>query len=237
MDDIKNRIEAILFTTGNFMDVEEIAKLCNLGSTGIVKDAITELINDYKLRDCSLEIAEEGGKYKLSIRKAYVYLTAKLLNDTELDRPTQETLAIIAYKQPIMQCDLVKIRGNKSYDHVHTLKERELVTSEKSGRTRILKVTPKFYDYFDTAMDTLKQQFEEIQSTVGTVEDMTAKEEVKEAAQEPVKGDATEEAPKEAVEEAPKEEAKAEGEAAPEDSVEKKEEEGSAEKSEAADNQ
>ncbi|MCG2720276.1 MAG: SMC-Scp complex subunit ScpB [Nanoarchaeota archaeon] len=148
MEDVKNRIEAILFTTGRFMDIEEVGKLTGIGSIGIVKDALKELIEDYKNRSGSLEISEENNKFKLAIKKDYIYLTAKLLNDSELDRPTQETLAIIAYKQPVLQAEVVKIRGNNAYDHIKILKENEFITSEKCVRTRMLKLTSKFYDYF-----------------------------------------------------------------------------------------
>ena len=81
-----------------------------------------------------------------------------------MDKPTQETLAVIAYKQPIMQCDVIKIRGNKAYDHVKTLVEQGFITNERSGRTRILKLTEKFYDYFDVVDDTLKAKFSEAEN-------------------------------------------------------------------------
>ncbi len=170
MNDIKNRIEAILFTTGQFMDLEEIAKLCNIGSIGVVKDALNELVKEYNNRNCALQIFEENGKFKLNIRKDYVYLTNKLLNDTELDKPTQETLAVIAYKQPVLQSEIIQMRGNKAYDHIKVLKEHEFITSEKHGRTRLLKLTQKFYDYFDIATEDVVEKFKEIEEKVGSVE-------------------------------------------------------------------
>lgn len=173
MEDVKNRIEAILFTTGRFMDTEEIGRLTSIGSIGIVKNALKELVEDYKTRPGSLEISEENNKFKLAIKKDYIYLTAKLLNDTELDRPTQDTLAIIAYKQPVLQAEVVKIRGNNAYDHIKSLKENEFISSEKYGRTRLLKLTAKFYDYFDITGDTikeLKEGFSDVEEKVGVEE-------------------------------------------------------------------
>ncbi len=173
MEDVKNRIEAILFTTGRFMDIEEIGKLTNIASVGIVKDAMESLVHEYNEREGSLEISQENNKYKLAIRKDYVYLTSKLLNDSELDRPTQETLAVIAYKQPVLQAEVVKIRGNNSYDHIKSLKENGFITSEKHGRTRLLKLTSKFYDYFDTAgenIKALKSAFSKVEEKVGVDE-------------------------------------------------------------------
>ena len=57
---------------------------------------------------------------------------------------------------------MVKIRGNKSYDHIKLLQELDFVISEKFGRTRILKLTQKFYDYFDVVKDKLVRKFEEV---------------------------------------------------------------------------
>ncbi len=154
----KNKAEAILFTTGRFLETEEIARLCEIGSVGLVKEALEELKDDYQKRNSSLEILQQGSKWKIGIKMDYLFLTEKLLTDCELDNPTQETLAVIAYKAPVLQSDIIKIRGNSAYDHIKTLKEYDFVTAEKYGRTKILRVTQKFYDYFDVVEDQLKQK-------------------------------------------------------------------------------
>jgi len=129
-----------------------------------------QLEKDYSTRDTSITIQKHENKYKLNIKKEYGYLINKLLSSKEFDSPTTKTLAIIAYKNPAIQADIIKIRGNKAYDHIKSLLESNLVTSEKHGRTRLLKLTPSFYDYFDIAEKELKQKFqpikkEEIQNT------------------------------------------------------------------------
>ncbi len=151
----KNKIEAILFTIGKFLTVQEIAKLAGINSIDTVKYDLEKLKNEYVDRDGALEIIKEADKWKLSIKKEYLYLTEKLLTSSELDRPTQETLAIIAYKNPVLQAEVIKIRGNKAYDHIKILKENNFITSEKSGRTRLLKLTQKFFEYFDVIEDKL----------------------------------------------------------------------------------
>ena len=88
-----------------------------------------------------------------------------MLSDSELDKPTQETLAIIAYKNPIFQSEVINIRGNKAYDHIKALKELDFINSEKSGRTRLLKITPKFFDYFDVVEDQLKAKLNSVEET------------------------------------------------------------------------
>lgn len=161
MQDYNKKIEAMLFTTGKFLTVQEIAKLCNIGNLEYLKKSLEELKQKYNNQDSALEIINEENKWKLNIKKDYLYLTEKLLTTTELDLPTQETLAIIAYKQPSIQSDVVKIRGNKSYDHIKLLKELNFITSAKFGRTRILKLTVKFYDYFNVIEKNLKDIFKQ----------------------------------------------------------------------------
>ena len=163
MQDIKNKIEAVLFMTGRFMAIEEIAEYCGIGSIGSIREAMKSLVEDYKKRKTGLELFEEDKKYKLNIKKEYNHLSTKLVSSTELDAPSQATLAIIAYKQPAKQSDIVKMRGNSAYDHIKTLKEQEFITSEKSGRTRILKLGQKFFDYFDVVeQENLKLKFKGI---------------------------------------------------------------------------
>jgi len=159
MQEIKNKVEAVLFITGRLMTVEEIAQFCSIGSVGSVKNALKALVKEYKDKQSGLEIIEEDKKYKLNIRKEYNHLSTNLISSCDLDAPTQATLALIAYKQPALQSEIVKMRGNTAYDHVKTLREMEFITSEKKGRTRLLKLGPKFYDYFDVVEETLKERF------------------------------------------------------------------------------
>ncbi len=51
------------------------------------------------------------------------------------------------------------MRGNSAYDHIRTLKELEFITSEPKGRSRLLKLTPKFFDYFDIVEKEMKEKF------------------------------------------------------------------------------
>jgi len=160
MQDLKNRVEAVLFTTGRFLGLDEISRLCGIGSVGSIKEALEALQKDYENRGCALEVIGQGEKWKLNIRKEYLYLTENLLTDTELDKPTQETLAVIAYKNPALQSEIIRIRGNTAYDHIKLLKELDFVTAESSGRTFILKLTGKFYDYFDIVENQLRSKMQ-----------------------------------------------------------------------------
>ena len=149
MDDLKSKIEAVLFTVSRTLTLEEISKFVGFGSVGMVREALEELQKIYSDKSGALEITCKFDKWSMNIKKEYLYLTEALLSDAELSKPVQETLAVIAHKQPSVQSDVIKIRGVSAYDHIKTLIDEGFVISEKSGRTRILRITPKFYDYFN----------------------------------------------------------------------------------------
>jgi len=155
-----NKVEAVLFTLGRYTCLEELARLTGIVSEGYLKDLLIKLKENYEQRNGALVIGTQGERWKLTIKKEYLFLTEKLLTDSELDGPTQETLAVIAYKSPVMQSEIIKIRGNTAYDHIKILRELDFITADKSGRTRILKVTGKFYDYFDVACHEIKSKFD-----------------------------------------------------------------------------
>ena len=156
MDNLSYKLEAVLYTTGKFLSLEDMGQLLGIASLGIVRDALHQLQERYRTLDTALMLVQFHDTWKLTVKKDYMYFSETLLTDCELDMPTQETLAVIAYKSPVYQSEVIKIRGNSAYDHIHSLKELGFITGEKSGRTRLLKVTEKFYDYFDVVADSLK---------------------------------------------------------------------------------
>jgi len=165
MQEHKNRVEAILFTTGKHMTLQEIANLCGIGSEEYVKEILELLQKNYEERGGALCLLNENNAWKLDIRKKYNFLTANLLSNAELDNSTIKTLAMITYRQPVLQSDIIKMRGNGAYDHINILKERGFITSEKKGRTNLLRLGEKFYDYFDIIEDELKEKLTKVEDS------------------------------------------------------------------------
>lgn len=153
----KKQVEAVLFTVGRFLTPEDIANILRIDPQ-IIKDALKEIKQEYSQKDSALEILEEDNKYRMHIKSEYLPLVKDLMPETELDRPTLLTLSVIAYKQPVLQSEVVKIRGNSTYDHVKILTDFGFITSDRSGVSRLIKLTPKFYDYFDTSREKIKQK-------------------------------------------------------------------------------
>jgi len=175
--DNKKKVEAVLFTTGKFMSIEEIAKSVEIDNLKEIKRILESLEKEYHGRDSALTIQSHEDRYKLNIKKEYGYLANKLVATAEMEGPTVKTLALIAFKNPTLQAEIIKTRGNKAYDHITVLKEQGLITAEKHGRTRLLKLTPQFYEYFDTAAREVKDKFKEIEEKAQEVDKMKANQE------------------------------------------------------------
>ncbi|MBI2507546.1 SMC-Scp complex subunit ScpB [Candidatus Woesearchaeota archaeon] len=164
MEGYKKKVEAVLFASGKFLEVNKIGEMLNLGSVGIIKGAIEELKEEYRKKDSAIEILEQGGSYRMHIKPDFIPFVKGLMTETEFDRPTISTLAIIAWKQPILQSKIVKIRGNTAYDHLKFLEEKEFIMRKPHGLTKVVKLTPKFYEYFDTNQQELAKAMPKIES-------------------------------------------------------------------------
>jgi segregation and condensation protein B len=75
-----------------------------------------------------------------------------------MSRGLLRVLSVILYYEPIKQSDIVKIVGNRTYDYVHELEERGFVKSERKSRTKMLKTTPQFEQYFNIDKKKLKEE-------------------------------------------------------------------------------
>ena len=87
--------------------------------------------------------------WKMDVGQEYSSIINKLATGSaEFTKAEQETLAIIAYKQPIKQSVIIKIRGNKAYDHIKKFANLNLLKRKRIGHTNELSLADDFYDYF-----------------------------------------------------------------------------------------
>ncbi|MBU1205072.1 MAG: SMC-Scp complex subunit ScpB [Nanoarchaeota archaeon] len=148
MHDLKKQAEAVLFAAGNRIEIGEIARLCRTDVNSL-KKALKELKKDYDEKNSSLMISEEGNFWKLAVREAYMDLVQQINPHTELNKTTIETLAVIAWKAPILQSDVIKTRTNKAYDHIKELVDSGFLIKQRHGRSYILRLSNRFFEYFD----------------------------------------------------------------------------------------
>ena len=154
MEQLKARIEAVLFTTAQALSIKDIAEILNEEDIEKVEEAMLELIMDYASREGALEIDDENG-YILHVKEEHMDIVEKLC-PVELKPAVLRTLSVIALKEPIRQTDLKELRGSTAYEHVQELLDKGLIsrTKDKNGRSYNLKTTPKFSEYFKLKGDT-----------------------------------------------------------------------------------
>lgn len=147
-ENLKN-LEAIFFVSGKFLNLPELISLTDLNPI-ILRDLIDRLKEKYSKDDSAIEIIEKNAMWKMDVRQEYSGVVNKLAGGrSEFTKAEQETLAIIAFKQPIKQSVIIKIRGNKAYDHVKNFVNLGLVNKKKQGHTHELSLSDDFYDYFN----------------------------------------------------------------------------------------
>lgn len=150
------KIEAALFIAGKFLTLQELIMLTDVNPL-MLKELLDKLIEKYNSEESAIEIIVKENMWKMDVKQEYVSMINKLATGSaEFSKSEQETLAVIAYKQPVKQSVIVKIRGNKSYEHIKKFIETGLVIGKKIGHTKELKLSDNFYEYFHLKEKKLK---------------------------------------------------------------------------------
>lgn len=140
-------MEAALYMSSKGSSIEELGKMANIPLLK-TREYLPELIEAFNRRDSALEIVEDIGGYRMKVRAPYDEKVSHLAGASELSPGEMKTLAFIAYKQPLIQSQLVQVRSNTAYDHLAILVEKGFVSREPKGRTYLLRTTKKFSEYF-----------------------------------------------------------------------------------------
>lgn len=164
-EELKRMVEAILFAAARKLELDEIASLCKR-SPGDILAVLTEWKTLLETSESPTMLIQDGTAWKLTVREKYVGMIKKVVTKTDLPRGILETLAVVAYKVPVLQSKVIKVRTNKAYDHLAQLENSGFITREKQGRSKLIKLTPKFFEYFDIDPSKLRQKF----SSAGDVE-------------------------------------------------------------------
>ena len=167
---VKSKVEAVLFSVGHKISLDEISKLCRSHRQEVLS-ALQELRKEYDEKQSSIMLVEEGESWKFSVRDHLISVVRKIVTETELSKSIMETLAVIAFKYPILQSDMIKIRTNKAYDHLVELEKSGYISRQKHGRTNLIKLTEKFFKYFDLTEEKLKDQFRDFDSIAKAIKE------------------------------------------------------------------
>ena len=158
---IKSAIEAILFVSGEPLPARELISNLEVDNK-LVLEIINEMIEEYKKEDRGIRLIEINGGYQLVTKEENSDYIQKLLKKNRkhsLSQASIESLAIIAYKQPITRIDIDEIRGVKSESALQRLVERNLIREvgrlEVPGRPILYGTTDEFLRQF--GLKTLKE--------------------------------------------------------------------------------
>ncbi len=149
-EEVKNlkKVEAALFIAGRFLSLQELVTLTDINPI-LLRELIEKIIEKYDDKS-AIEVLKRDESWKMDVKPEYRDIVNKLATGSaEFSKAEQETLAIIAYKQPVKQSVIIKIRGNKAYEHVNHFVEIGLVKAKKVSHTRELSLSEEFYDYFN----------------------------------------------------------------------------------------
>lgn len=157
-------IETILFAIGRGVSVEYIKNLIEKTYNEKVtdKEIIEGLkkIKEFYNGSYGLKVYENNELWFLSSREEFVNVISNLTDEVDLTKSVLETLAVIAWKAPVLQSEIIELRNVKAYEHIEILEKRGFIKCEKFGNTKLIKLTDKFFDYFDLEGSTnLKELF------------------------------------------------------------------------------
>lgn len=160
----KAMVEAALFMASEPLSLERLSKITRSDSEQI-KDILHELKNDLDSPDHGIHLVESQQGYQLRVKADFMQNVHGLTPYKDLSRGLLKVLALVAYKQPITQSEIVKVIGNRAYAYVKTLEEKGLIRTVKSGRTKALIATNEFLNYFGV------QDMEDIKKMLGDVDE------------------------------------------------------------------
>ncbi|MBX7224622.1 MAG: SMC-Scp complex subunit ScpB [Chitinophagales bacterium] len=184
---LRLQMEALVFTSTQPLTANDLyvffEKLYPLAFTlETIEIILNELVQKYQAQDYPFEIIQTGGGYQFLTKPDLHLIVAEFQErkaNKRLTTAAMETLAIIAYKQPVSKGEVEHIRGVNSDYTIQKLMEKELVEivgrSEEVGKPLLYGTSAYFMDYFGindiTELPKLKE-FEEIENQIGEKENI-----------------------------------------------------------------
>lgn len=173
-------IEGALYVAGKPLDLQTLASVVRLRSEEKVRGLARSIVERYKQSNTPLQVIElQDGRFVMQLKPEYVSAVKKLATRKLLTPGPLKTLSFIAIKQPVTQSYVVRVRGKLTYGHVKQLRDLDLIMESKLGRTKILRTTRSFADYFNLSQDTrlMKRQLERLFIELSTVDEKEKEEE------------------------------------------------------------
>jgi segregation and condensation protein B len=155
MDDLKHIIESLLFVSETPLTIDQIRAVVPEADSGAVRKCLKTLCDEYESMQRAFYLREVAGGFQFRSRPKYKEYIGRLAQSSppRLSKAALETLAIIAYKQPIIRSDIEHIRAVDCGGVLRLLMERKLIRvlgrREIPGRPLIYATTKQFLEFFD----------------------------------------------------------------------------------------
>ena len=155
MENIKGILESLLFISEEPLTIDRLKNILAPVTAAEIRSVLKDLIIEYEERRGGFRLKEVAGGYQFRTRSEYTEWIKKLIQPRppRLSKAALETLAIIAYKQPLIRSDIEHIRGVDCGGVIRVLLERNLVRvlgrKEIPGRPLIYATTKRFLEVFD----------------------------------------------------------------------------------------
>ena len=154
MEDVKAIIEALIFASEMPLARDRIADVLGDADKKAIEDQLQELVKEYEQRDGGIYLQEVAGGFQFRTRGNLAPWIKKLRGVRFVLTPaTLETLSVIAYRQPVLKCEIDNIRGVDTGGSIKKLLEKKLVRivgrKDVPGKPIIYGTTKKFLEVFD----------------------------------------------------------------------------------------
>lgn len=173
MEELNRIIEALLFASPDPLSIGRIKSVVPGLENQQVLEALEELREEYSKDSRSFQIVEIGGGYQLTSKPDYALWVGKLLENKakqRLSKAALETLAVVAYRQPVLRSTIESIRGVNVDGVLRTLMERDLVRivgrAEGVGRPLLFGTTREFLMRFGLSRVSDLPKMEEIEELI-----------------------------------------------------------------------
>ena len=184
---LKGVLEGILFVVGDEgITLKQLLEILNISKEELQK-LILELKNDYESDNRGIRLSILGDAFKLTTKKEHKDYYEKLLKNEEFDTLSNsaiETLAIVAYNEPITRIEVDEIRGVSSAPMIRKLVAKgflkEAGKSDLPGRPNLYKTTNEFLDYFNMSSIDELPKIDSIEEVIDDIDlyDSKYKEEI-----------------------------------------------------------
>lgn len=159
----KAMLEAVLFQAAEPISLDKILRLIGSTSPDKVEGMLKEMQELFAGEDHGIQLLKTEAGWQIRVKPEYVPAVRGLTPFHDLSRGLLRVLALVAYKQPITQSQIVKVIGNRTYEYVKELERRGMIRAIKSGRSKALVATKGFADYFGlSSPEEAKKLFESI---------------------------------------------------------------------------